>query len=122
MFDVYGGRVAQNGGQPCYLARGAPPSDPSRACPKARQKQPTFDGRQSFYSSGIIDAEGIQPNVFRVTIAPDTPPGTYTYICLVHLPNMRGTLEVVDPSKPLPSSTEAAKRAPGVQRAGAALA
>jgi plastocyanin len=98
--------VNQNAGQPCYLDRGAPPKDPKRACAKKQQKQPEFDGTQSFYNSGIIPYEGPQGNTFRVPLAGTIKPGSYFFYCAVHGPQQRTEVvvkpkdaEITDPAQ-----------------------
>ena len=101
--------VTQNGGQPCYLSRGLPPKDDKTPCAKAQQKQTEFNGRQSFYSSGIIRYEGQQGNTYRVPLSRDIKPGTYYFFCAVHGPEMQ-TKVVVKPKKESIQSAEAVTR------------
>ncbi|MEY2426010.1 MAG: hypothetical protein QOI61_1582 [Actinomycetota bacterium] len=76
--------IAQNVGQPCYLETGKLPLDSAKACSKANQRQPAFDGKQSVYNSGLIRYEGVQGNSFKVPLADDIKPGTYFFYCAVH--------------------------------------
>jgi plastocyanin len=95
VFDERGdGGLTQNGSQPCYLATGVPPRDPTKGCSKAQQKQPSFNGNQSFYSSGIIPYEGQQGNTYRVQLADDIAPGSYVFFCLVHGPQQQTNVVV----------------------------
>jgi len=116
----------QSAAQPCYLASGEPGTD---ACAAGDQAQVDFDGTQSYYNSGwMTDAE-----TFKVTLADDIQPGKYTYICLLHYPDMSGTITVVDADTKTPSADEVAaagdmerqamvdKLAPAVEQARAAM-
>ena len=96
----------QNALQPCYLDSGGPPSDPGTPCPKDKQRQPEFTGRQSFYNSGFIPFEGDDGNRFRVKLADDIKPGTYRFVCVLHMPDMQGSIEVKAEGTELPSVTE----------------
>jgi hypothetical protein len=71
----------QTGAQPCYLTRGQPRKDGK---PCTEQRQPVFNGRQSFYNSGIIPYEGPHGNEFAVQLAPDISPGSYWFFCNFH--------------------------------------
>jgi len=101
--------VTQNGGQPCYLSAGLPPKDDKTPCAKAQQKQTEFNGRQSFYSSGIIRYEGQQGNTYRVPLSKEIKPGTYYFFCAVHGPEMQ-TKVVVKPNNESIQSAEAVTR------------
>ncbi|MGH2704722.1 MAG: hypothetical protein ACRDJ4_06425 [Actinomycetota bacterium] len=105
-FDVYSGKVAQNGAQPCFLSEGTPPEDPDTPCPESARRPPAFDGRQSYHSSGFIPFRGPQGNTYRVRLSPDIAPGTYQYFCLLHFPFMRGRIEVRPPGTPIPPQSE----------------
>lgn len=85
----------QSAAQPCFLETGEPPAG-DRACPKGQQ--PDFNGRQSWYTSGLLQAE--QP--FDLKLANDIEPGTYSFVCTVHRAMMSGKLTVVeqDASRP----------------------
>jgi plastocyanin len=93
----------QNGMQPCYLTTGEPPAEPQTACATSQQRQPAFNGRQSFYNSGFIPFSGEDGNRFRVKLADDIGPGTYRFICLLHMPQMQGAIVVKPDSSKLPS-------------------
>lgn len=101
-FDPYDQAGAANWLQPCYLDRGRPPADPDVACEE--REQPEFNGRQAFYSSGFIAPSGPEGNTFTVRLAEDIAPGKYAFYCIVHLPDMQGSLEVKPTSEDLPSS------------------
>jgi plastocyanin len=78
----------QSAAQPSVVAAGefAPGVAP---CPKP-EKAP-FDGKQSFYNSGLLKDDA----TFEVPLADDLAPGSYAWICLFHGPEMRGKLTVV---------------------------
>jgi len=100
-----GGDIHQNAAQPCFLADGRPPSDEeNRPCPQVAQ--PAFDGTQTYYSSGYLP-----PNaVFRVKVAPETRPGTYSYYCSLHGPRMSGTIVVKPKASPTPSASQVTRQ------------
>lgn len=103
--------INQNGAQPCYLDEGLPPTDPDTPCSDAQQRQPEFNGRQSYYNSGFIPYEGPRGNEFRVRLAGDIRPGAYTYYCNLHELFQNGTIEVVPPDQPIPSQAEVSRQA-----------
>ncbi len=103
-FDPYLDADVSSWLQPCYLRTGEPPTDPKAAC--AERDQPSFDGRHSFYSSGFIAPSGPQGNTYSVPLADDIEPGTYGYYCVVHFPDMQGTIEVKPEGTELPSAGE----------------
>jgi plastocyanin len=49
--------------------------------------------------------------VFRVKLADTVPAGTYHYYCVIHFPDMQGTVVVKPKTSSLPSATDDAKRA-----------
>jgi plastocyanin len=80
--------VSQAAAQPCYLTD----SDPgTEACTADEQEQVPFDGNFTYYNSGWPEGAA----TFSVDIDPDTAPGIYNYLCLLHLPFMTGSIEVV---------------------------
>jgi plastocyanin len=83
------GDAIQASAQPCFLASGDPPT--SDACTKDQQKQPDFDGTQTYYNSGFL-ADG---ETFSVKLADDLKPGTYSYFCALHRAGMSGKVVVV---------------------------
>lgn len=89
--------ITQNGGKACYLRTGVPPKDDNKSCTTAQEKQPAFDGTQSYYSSGVIPYEGAQGNTYRVPLSKDIKPGTYIFFCAVHGPEQQ-TKVVVKPA------------------------
>lgn len=74
--------------RPCVLDRD-PPNDASDC---AGEDQPEFDGQQTYFSSGLLDASN---DVFRMELADSIRPGRYAFMCLVHPDVMRGVLDVV---------------------------
>jgi plastocyanin len=95
--------VNQNGAQPCYLAKGVPPSDPQQACP--RRAQPAFTGRESYYSSGFIPHEGDGANQFDLPLAADIDPGEYHYYCTLHGVGQSGTVVVAPTARAIPAQS-----------------
>ena len=96
------GDANQMAANPCFLASGALPED--APCPEV--DQPTFNGKQAFYSSGWLD-----PNKdFVVKLADDIAPGTYTFLCLLHGPEMLETIRVVDDSSPADTADDVSAR------------
>ena len=100
------GIVTQNAGQPCFLSKGAPPEDADKPCAEAQQRQTAFNGRQTYYNSGIIPYEGPQGNTFRVDIASDAKPGSYFFYCAVHGPSQYTKVDVRAPGSKVPSQRE----------------
>jgi plastocyanin len=104
-------RVNQNGAQPCFLDEGLPPTDPDTPCTDAEQRQPAFNGRQSYYNSGFIPYEGPHGNEYRVRLSEEIQPGTYSYYCNLHFIFQSGTVEVVPEDQPIPSQDEVSRQA-----------
>lgn len=103
--------VNQNGAQPCFLDSGVPPKDPDTPCTDAQQRQPAFNGRQSYYNSGFIPYEGPRGNEYRVRLSDDIEPGTYSYYCNLHWVFQSGTIEVVPDDVPIPPQREVSRQA-----------
>lgn len=99
-------QLAQNVGQPCYLDEGTPPEDPGEPCDEADQQQPSFNGRQSYYNSGVIPYEGKRSNTFRVEIAEDAEVGSFLFYCAIHGLGQRSEVEIVDRDAEIPSQSE----------------
>jgi plastocyanin len=96
--------VNQAAAAPCYLDTGEPPfplEGNGPPCPK--REQPEFNGRQTFYNSGVLQADG---DSFSVKLAKDIAPGSYAFICLVHRSLMRAELGVADAKEQIPSPDE----------------
>lgn len=96
--------LAQNVAQPCYLRHGGPPEESAESCREADQRQPMFDGKHSFYNSGIIPYEGGNGNTFKVQLADDIEPGSYLFYCAVHGPGQLTEVEVRPADARVPSS------------------
>jgi plastocyanin len=105
------GNIVQNVGQPCYLGTGGPPEAVGTACTKAEQRQPAFDGTQSFYNSGIIKYEGAGGNSYRVKLADDIKPGTYYFYCAIHGPGQLSEVTVRPKGAKVPSQAQVSKQA-----------
>jgi plastocyanin len=98
------GFVTQNAGQPCFLDSGGPPKDADDPCKEADQRQPVFDGKATYYNSGIIPYEGPQGNTFKVDFANDIDPGSYFFYCAVHGPSQYTEVKVVDDGEEIPDA------------------
>jgi plastocyanin len=103
--------ASQSAANPCYLASGTPP--PTAACPSGSDKQPDFDGTQSYYNSGWGDTG----DKFTVRVGDDTKPGTYQFMCLLHREGMIGKLTVADKSTAIPSPSDQQKLGEAQQKA-----
>ncbi len=88
-------------GRPCSLAKGAPPSDEQASCPVVDERS-AFDGTQTYYSSGFLPEDAN----FRVDLADDIRPGTYTFFCSFHGSKMSGAITVAEPGTNIPSQDE----------------
>lgn len=84
--------ISQPAAQPCFLPSGAPPADAKTACTKDQQSQKALDGTQTFFNSGWL----VLDQTFSLKLADTIKPGTYSFICLLHLDTMTGQLTVVD--------------------------
>lgn len=85
------GDANQTAANPCFLASGEMPAD--AACAEV-DPQPAFAGTESLYNSGWMSSD----DDFVVELSPDLEPGTYTFLCLLHGPEMTETVTVVDSS------------------------
>lgn len=103
--------ATQNAGQPCYLAKGAPPKDAEKPCSDAQRRQPVFDGTASYYNSGIIPYEGPQGNTFRVQLTPDIKPGDYFFYCAVHGPDQATKVKVQPRGAKIPPQSVVSRQA-----------
>jgi plastocyanin len=101
--------VAQNVGQRCFLRTGAPPQETSQACTAAQQRQPVFDGKYSFYNSGVLPYQGPRGNTYRVKFAGTTKPGTYLFFCAVHGPQQTTEVVVRPKGTKVPSASAIAR-------------
>jgi plastocyanin len=100
--------LTQSAAQPCYLARGAP--DP-KGKPCGTQEQPTFNGKQSYYNSGLIPYEGTQGNEYRVKLADDIEPASYWFYCNVHGPFQSTEVTVKPKGSDVPSAEQIGRQA-----------
>jgi plastocyanin len=93
----------QTGAQPCYLDRGEPRKDGK---PCTERDQPVFNGKQSFYNSGLIPYAGAGGNEYRVQLADNIDPGSYWFFCNYH-GEFQSTEVVVQPaSEDVPTAEE----------------
>lgn len=99
-------QLAQNVSQPCYLDEGTPPEDPSEPCDEDDQEQPRFNGRQSYYNSGVIPYEGDRSNTFTIRIAEDAEVGSFLFYCAVHGLSQQSEVEIVEAGAEIPSQSE----------------
>jgi plastocyanin len=97
-------KLNQSAAQPCVVAAGAfaPGAEP---CPN--QKPESYDGSQTFVNSGLLKAD----QDYELTLAPDLAPGTYSYVCLFHGPEMQGAITVVAKDATTAQSADAIKAA-----------
>jgi len=96
LFPPGPGDAVASAANPCYVPSGPPGT---ALCPRSQHEQPAFDGSQSFYNSGWLDAN----EHWSVHVSSATPPGTYRFFCLLHREFMNGKLTVVPSDKPIPS-------------------
>ncbi len=96
LFPQGPGDAIASAAEPCYV-RGGPPG--TALCARSQHEQPAFDGGQSYYNSGWLDAN----QRWSVHISSGTPPGTYRFFCLLHREFMNGKLNVVPSSTSIPS-------------------
>ncbi len=92
--------------RPCFLNKGGPPADDNTACTKEQQRQPAFNGRQSFYNSGVLKFEGARGNDFPVRIAKDATPGTYFFYCAIHGAGQSMRVQIAKPNASVPSASD----------------
>jgi plastocyanin len=107
LFPEGPGDAHQNAAQPCFLTTGEPPADPAKPCDKAQQSETPFNGKQTYYNSGFLP-EG---STFKVKLAEDTAPGSYSYYCNLHGPDMSGTIDVVAKDAKAQTASEVEKAA-----------
>jgi plastocyanin len=99
-----GGAPRADASMPCFLLEGRPPPD---GCSSAEQEPVPFDGTQSWFNSGGLLAD----EEFSLELASDIAPGSYPFVCLVHLAaGMQGTIEVVRPEEPADDPAEVVAR------------
>ncbi len=100
------GDTFQSAAQACFLASGEPSLKPEVACSASQMVQPAFNGKQTFYNSGWLEAD----KVFQVKLSSDIVPGAYRYICLLHREGMTGKITVVAKSTPVQTPSEAEQK------------
>ena len=113
--------VNQLAAQPCYIASGPIPSG-TNPCPRAEQREPAFDGTQTFFNSGFIRYAGNNGNRFELKLSDHIKPGQYAFYCVVHGPQMGGAITIKPRSVPVQKQSaidEAALRQ--IDRFGAEL-
>lgn len=111
------GDAFQAGAQPCYQAAGLPPL--KNAC---TVKTGEFAGTEALVGSGWLDANA----PFTLKISDGAKPGTYSFYCQLHGPDMGGTLTIADKAATVPTpeavkaqgdtalKADIAKLAPGI--------
>ena len=80
----------------CFVQSGTPGTS---LCPLSQHEQPDFNGTQSYYNSGWLDAN----QKFTVHFSSSTAPGTYRFMCLLHREFMSGKVTVAPVSKTIQS-------------------
>src|SRR5947209_3015018 len=70
LFPQGPGDAVASAADPCYMQSGAPGTS---LCPNSQHEQPGFNGAQSYYNSGWLDAN----QRFTVHLSSSTSPGTY---------------------------------------------
>jgi plastocyanin len=93
----------QAASQPCYLEGDDPPT--AAACPETAREAPAeFTGKERFLSTGLMEDE----DTLSLKLADDIAPGTYTFMCLVHGPEMLEEVTVVEEGTDVPAADEVA--------------
>ena len=96
----------QGAAQPCFLDTGDPPFPlEGNGPPCPQREQPGFNGRQTFFNSGVLQADG---ETWSMKLADDINPGSYAFICLVHRTLMTGQLEVAEAKASVPAPEQVA--------------
>jgi plastocyanin len=99
------GDAIQASANRCFVPAGELPG--GGLCPNSQHAQPDFNGSQTFYNSGWLDSNA----KFTVHLSSSTPPGSYSFMCLLHREFMSGKV-VVEPSS-TPVASPAAQYAAG---------
>ena len=89
---------------PCFVESGPTPGPDG--CRPEQLVQPDLTGRQTLFNSGYL-AGG---DVFAVRLGASLRPGTYSFICLLHAPEMSGRIVVAENSRPVADPSEAVAR------------
>jgi plastocyanin len=100
------GKAAQNGAQPCFLAKGLPPKSTKKPCTKAQQHQPEFTGRYSYFNSGFIPYAGPNGDTYTLKVADSAKPGEHFFYCNYHGPFMSGFLTIEPSPNQYPRKTQ----------------
>ena len=88
---------------PCFVASGELPDDPSQQCEQTEPEP--FTGTELFYNSGFLpDGE-----TFELQLADDIAPGTYVGFCTLHFTEMISEVTVVPADEEIPSADEVAE-------------
>ena len=91
----------QAASQPCYLETAEPPT--REACPEEQQEPPDeIDGKERFLSTGFLPDQ----STATFTLSEKIAPGDYTFMCLVHGPEMTATVTVVPEATAIPGPDE----------------
>jgi plastocyanin len=96
LFPQGPGDAVPSAANPCYMQSGTPGTS---LCPNSQHEQPDFNGTQSYYNSGWLDAN----QRWTVHFSPSTSPGTYRFMCLLHREFMSGKVTVVPSTKAIMS-------------------
>src|SRR5207253_3092180 len=93
-------RINRSAAEPCYLDKGAPPDSLTGGAPACPDRsKPSFNGRQSFYSSGWLRDR----KMWKLKLSGDIKPGTYHVLDLFHRTAQHMVINVVPKKKLLPN-------------------
>jgi plastocyanin len=92
------GDANQNSVNPCFVASGDIPADPTTSCPVTKTPGP-FDGSATFWNSGFL-ADGA---TFDLQLSKDIKPGKYLGFCTLHFTQMISEIDVVAADQAIPS-------------------
>jgi plastocyanin len=96
LFPQGPGDAIASAANPCYMQSGIPGAS---LCPNSQHEQPDFNGTQSYYNSGWLDAN----QRWTVHLSSSTSPGTYRFMCLLHREFMSGKITVAPSTKTIMS-------------------
>jgi plastocyanin len=115
LFPQGPGDAVASAANKCFQQSGTPGTG---LCPLSQHSQPDFNGTQSYYNSGWLDAN----QRFSVRLSGSTAAGTYRFMCLLHREFMSGQINVVPSSTSVPSpAAQAANGAKQLAKQEAAL-
>lgn len=104
--ETFDDAIVQAAAQPCFLESGDVPT--KEACPKDKQEPPAeFTGKERLVNSGFMPDE----QTLSLKLADDIAPGTYTFICLFHGPEMTEEVTVVAKDTAVPGADQVAATA-----------